>query len=193
MGDGSGRGKLTGLQRAFIDAWFGEAKFNGMEAARLAGYSGGPDPKKEREVWAAQGSRTLAYVNVQEEINRRWASHGMGPGEVVGRLVAMARGDVADFVKAETGAIDWEAVQQRGTIVKKVKHQKGRQSEIELYDAQRALELVGKTMGLFRDRVEHSGPDGGPIAVEDARSAILRRLSEKPTGTGTGTADQGPE
>lgn len=30
-------------------------------------------------------------------------------------------------------------------------------------DSVRALELLGKTLGLFRDRHEHSGPDGAAI------------------------------
>jgi hypothetical protein len=34
-------------------------------------------------------------------------------------------------------------------------------------DKLRALEMAGKHFGLFKDRVEHSGPEGGPIPVDD--------------------------
>ena len=32
--------------------------------------------------------------------------------------------------------------------------------------ANRALELVGKELGMFHERVEHSGADGAPIQVQ---------------------------
>ena len=32
--------------------------------------------------------------------------------------------------------------------------------------ANRALELLGKTLGMFRDKVEHSGPDGTAIPIQ---------------------------
>jgi phage terminase small subunit len=44
-----------------------------------------------------------------------------------------------------------------------------------------ALEMLGRHFGLFRDRVEHSGPNGGPIAVtpvtmsDDQLAAIAAR------------------
>jgi phage terminase small subunit len=31
--------------------------------------------------------------------------------------------------------------------------------------ANRSLELIGKEIGMFKDKIEHSGPDGGPIEV----------------------------
>jgi phage terminase small subunit len=36
---------------------------------------------------------------------------------------------------------------------------------IELHDAQSALELIGRNQGLFRDKVELSGPDGAPLVI----------------------------
>lgn len=41
--------------------------------------------------------------------------------------------------------------------------------------ANKALELLGKHLGLFRDKVEVSGPDGGPITVEEV---IVRTRAE---------------
>lgn len=31
----------------------------------------------------------------------------------------------------------------------------------------RALEMAGKHLGVFKDKLEHSGPEGGPIPVDD--------------------------
>jgi len=37
--------------------------------------------------------------------------------------------------------------------------------KIELYDAQKALELIGRARGQFVDRTEISGRDGKPIEI----------------------------
>ena len=37
----------------------------------------------------------------------------------------------------------------------------------------RALELLGKQQGMFKDRIEHSGPNGGPLAVDVIRRVIV--------------------
>lgn len=31
--------------------------------------------------------------------------------------------------------------------------------------ANRALELLGKELGMFKERIEHGGPDGGPLTI----------------------------
>lgn len=43
--------------------------------------------------------------------------------------------------------------------------------EIRTHDKIGALLNVGKHLGMFKDRVEHSGPDGGPIELDDAAMA----------------------
>jgi len=144
--------ELTGLQRAFVDAWFGDAQFNATEAARIAGYSGGNDPERERENWASQGSRTLRNVKVLEEMGHRWSAHGMTPAEVVAHYVEMARADIADLLQPGSGVIDWDKVHEHGNLVKKVVHRKGQEAQIELYDKQHALDMIGKTMAMFVDK-----------------------------------------
>jgi len=151
---------LSGKQRAFVDTWFGEAKFNATQAARLAGYG---NEKSSDEYYRLAGHRAITNDNVQSEIKRRWAAHGMTADEVVGRLSQMARADISTFV-TETGAIDWKVVKAQGQLIKKILHTKGKQSQIELYDAQSALEKIARTMGLFTDRVDVTSGDK-PLTV----------------------------
>lgn len=49
---------------------------------------------------------------------------------------------------------------------------------IKLHDKRAALVDLGRHLGMFKDRVEHSGPDGGPIQVEDTDS-IRQRMAAK--------------
>ena len=49
---------------------------------------------------------------------------------------------------------------------------------IKMYDKAAALEKLGRTLGLFKDRLEHTGKDGGPIS--------LRQLLQEIDGTTRG-------
>ena len=149
---------LTGRQRAFIDAWFGEAKFNATEAARIAGYDA------DRRTLRSIGSQNLAKLNIQAEIARRWAAHGMTAEEVISRLADQARGNIGEFlvyqapVEGEGGGwrIDLERVQKDGHLVKSIQWTR-HGPKVELYDSQSALQLIGKHLGLFADGVQHTG------------------------------------
>ena len=162
--DGNRGGRLTGLQRAFIDAWFGEAKFNGTEAARIAGYSG------DDNALAVIASRNLRNAKIETEIKARWAAHGATAEEIISRFAAWARFDITD-VFDEHGIIDWDRVKEYGNCIKKVKWEKGSKLEVEAHDQMRAAELVGKTMRLFVDRQEVD------VRITDVDAAIERELA----------------
>jgi len=179
--NGNGNGQLSGMQKAFVNEWFKD--FNGTRAAERAGYSG------DDNALAASASRLLRTVKVSAEIDKRWAIHGMSADEVVARLAAQARGDVSEFVGAG-GVIDWPAVRENGHLIKRITHTAGKNSVIELHDAQSALVQIGRTMGLFVDRKQQEvdvTSGGERIASEpdlDALAAAIASL--KPDGGSEG-------
>lgn len=72
--------------------------------------------------------------------------------------------------------------------------------KIKMHDKRAALVDLGKHLGMFRERVEHTGADGGPIRMEqgvnlakltnDQRSqlrSILASATERPTGDTAGS------
>ena len=148
-GNGNGNGQLTGLQRAFIDEWFKD--FNGVKAAERAGYQG------DYSTLGSVASENLKKPKIRAEIGRRWEAHGMSAEEVIARYAEQARASVADFLYPGSNGIDWDKVRERGHLIKKVTHRPGQVSQIEMYDAQHALDMIGKTMGLFVDRTKHEG------------------------------------
>lgn len=149
---------LTTKRRVFVEEYL--TCWNATEAARRAEYK---YPRR-------QGSRLLTFVDVQELIKERISQKAMSADEVLLRLAEHARGDISKFIK-EGGGIDWVAVAEHGGLVKSITHTAGRQSRIEIYDAQSALGLLGKAHGLFRERHELTGLGGGPI-VQEQRVAI---------------------
>lgn len=155
--------ELTPRQRAFVDAWFGEARFNATRAAELAGFGNGSG---NPNTWNNAGSRMLANAKVQAEINRRWAAHGVTAEEVMSRLSAQMRGSLSDLLADDGLYLDPEKVRQHGHLVKSLRPTK-EGLVVELYSSQEAAALIGKSLGMFKERVEMSGPGGGPIPVRE--------------------------
>lgn len=51
--------------------------------------------------------------------------------------------------------------------------------KIKLHDKRAALVDLGRHLGMFKERVEHSGPEGGPIEVKDVspRELVANRIA----------------
>lgn len=51
--------------------------------------------------------------------------------------------------------------------------------KVKLSDKQSALEKLGRHLGMFKEKVEHSGPNGGPIETREvsARERISGRIA----------------
>jgi len=131
-------GELTGLQRAFVDAWF-ECRYNGVEAAKRAGYQGNDN------VMANIASRNLRLSKVQAAIAERWGAHGLTGEEAIARLAGILRFNPACLFHAD-GRINWEKVRQHGEYVKRIEWERGSKLKVECYDAQRAAEFLAKIL-----------------------------------------------
>lgn len=153
-------GELTDKQAAFVDHYV--ACLNGAKAARLAGYA---------ESGARQEAhRLLTNADIRAAIAARLAESAMPASEVLARLTDQARSSLEEFisVRGRGVALDLKAAKERGVLHLVKKYSKTRQGEtIELYDAQSALDLLGRYYKLWTDKVEHSGPNGGPIPVRE--------------------------
>lgn len=144
---------LTDKQSIFVEEYL--KCWNATEAARRADYS---FPN-------TQGPRLLVNVSIQEKIRERLDELKMEADEVLRRLAEQARGDHSEFV-TPYGGVDIKGLIDAGKahLIKKVKKtQSG--IEYEFYDAQSALVWLGKHHGLFVDRQEISGPNGGPLYI----------------------------
>lgn len=151
--------RLTGKRKAFVEAYL--QCFNASEAARRAGY-------KSRANTA--GQRLLSNVDIQAAIKDYFAEKAMGTDEVLSRLAAQARGDMTHFLHIDKSwaRIDLEKAKEAGMLplIKKVRQTKAG-LEVELYDAQAALQLIGKHLRLFNDVQEHEGDISVHVVYED--------------------------
>jgi phage terminase small subunit len=135
---------LTYRQRAFVnyflDTW------NASEAARQAGYKGRAD---------SVGSQLLGNIEIAAEIARRIEDEGVKKSEVFLRLTEQARADIGDFLSIGPDGLAYiDLTKSPGKVHLIKRYQKGRNgATIEMYDAQRALELLGKALGVLRENV----------------------------------------
>lgn len=152
---------LNPAQRRFINAY--AVHLNGKKAAIEAGYSeNGAD---------VQASRLLANVKVfgalQKLLDKRAKKFEITQDQVMADLaelrdLCMGRKPIkiTEIIK---NAHEGTAVAQDFTV-----------SAFEPTAANRALELMGKHIGMFKERTELTGPDGGPLEFTQVTRRIIR-------------------
>lgn len=62
--------------------------------------------------------------------------------------------------------------------VAEVSTSKGGVFKFRMYDKEQALLNIGKYLGMFNDKVELTGKEGGPIVVEEAREKLVARITK---------------
>ena len=186
---------LTDKQAAFVEEYL--ICFNKTKAAIAAGYS----VKASRSV----GCDLIRKPEIAEAISQRLAESAMTADEVMMRLAAHARGDIDDCLD-EDGRFSLKKAREakKTSLIKKMRIKETKrvidetevitqEVELELHDAQAALQLIGRHHKLFVDRTELTGKDGGPVehsvkpdlsklSVDELRA--LRALVEKTQNEG---------
>lgn len=67
--------------------------------------------------------------------------------------------------------------------------------KVKMYDKKGALDSIGKHLGMFKERHEHTGKDGAPIKVEEisARDRLSDILTGISTRNAAGAGDSEPD
>ena len=176
--------KFTDRQLRFIDAFCGVAMGNASQAAKIAGYT-------ERNA-GRMGNMVRAKPHVAAEIARRQseraAEAGITQQRVLTELEALAFSDVTHYVVSDTGQVQlaegapvtaMRAVSSIKHKITELGHGEGkrieREVEIKLWDKPGPLKLAGQHVGLFPNKVQHSG------AIDlrgRSREALLQRVAE---------------
>jgi len=155
---------LTNRQQLFIEYYL--QSWNACDAARKAGFRHADN----------LGARLVKNPDIKTAIDERMRSIQMQTDEALVRLTQMARGNLADFitieqiplnrrgkpvldsagnpVMGETVKVNFQAVRERGYLIKSLTYDRSGNPKLEMYDAQGALVQIGRAHGLFTDRVE---------------------------------------
>lgn len=150
--------KLTDKQRSFVDEYL--IDLNATQAAIRAGYKAG-NAQRASEI----GSELLQKTPVSDAIARAMAERsrrtGVNADRVVAELAKIAFVNAEDVIDAETATIKTNAAREDTAAIQSVKvktfGEDGLEREIKMADKIKALELLGKHLGMFKDKVELSG------------------------------------
>lgn len=165
--------KLTAKQIRFVDEYM--VDFNATQAAIRAGY--------KANTAHVIGAENLRKPKIAEEIARRQKDlqrrTEVTQDRVVKELARVAFADASDYACIETymyenkdGTLspiqvvspkdtDTLSDDQRAAIAG-IKHG-ANGIEVKLHDKIKALELLGRHIGMFNDKLSLSGTDGGPL------------------------------
>lgn len=189
----------TGLQeqqKRFADEYL--VDFNATEAYKRAGY------KAKGEAAHAAASRLLANPKVQEYLRgRRNALNERIESDQVAALqniIDMAHGDIRCLVDAGgrlkplqdltreqailiQGFEAEEMWEWQGTGEDRLRVHVGTRFKYKLVNFVEVRKLLGVHHGLFAKKMEHSGPNGGPIQTQ---STVIGELLDLVEGSETG-------
>lgn len=189
-------GLLTAPQLRFIEEYLIDG--NATAAMRRSGYRG-RDPKRA-------GHRFLQMPSVKAELAKRREviadRYAVSADRIVRELATIAFANMQDYMEAgpdgdphlsfadltreQAGALAEMTVEDfvdgRGEDARDV-----RRVKFKLHDKLAALAHLGKHLGLFRDKVEVTGPEGGPVRMEITdreRAKALAVLIQKARSAG---------
>jgi len=152
-------GKLTPKQSAFVQEYL--VDLNATQAAIRAGYKA----KTARQIAAENLSKLNIQSAIQEGMQKREQRTEITQDKVIEQLAKIAFLDIKDVV---TWA-DKEGIKIRpseevdGTVLTEVSEtlsEGGWTKKVKMSDRMRALEMLGKHLGMFKENIQLSGAIG---------------------------------
>ena len=162
------KAKLTEKQQRFVDEYL--IDLNATQAAIRAGYS----VKTANE----QGSQNLAKLSIQQAIAEQMAERskrtGINQDRVVLELAKIALVNMTDIVDSQ-GRIKSDASPDDLACIESVKYKESEsdtgssvEREVKIASKLKALELLGKHLGMWNDKVDLNITTPIVISGEDA-------------------------
>lgn len=144
--------KLTAKQKRFVEEYL--IDLNATQAYIRAGY-------KNYDSAGVEANKTLNNPKIKQEIDAAMAERskrtGVNQDRVVNELAKIAFVNIGDVVDLETGTVKETATKEDLACIQSIKIKPGEfgdEREIKFYDKKGTLELLGKHLGMFKDKVE---------------------------------------
>lgn len=164
--------------------------FNAYQSAKDAGYAEST-ALKNAAMWVCEDRdksiKPHVWDAVQEAIAARMERIELTQDWVVDKLRNLAEANIMDYITVDENGLAIvnlkgmsrdQAAALRGVKVKQITEdgkRVGEEVDLRLSDPKPALELLGKHVGMWPSKHEHSGPGGGPIPIRDHTPRELAR------------------
>ncbi|MED3623249.1 MULTISPECIES: terminase small subunit [Neobacillus] len=150
--------KLTAKQKRFVEEYL--IDLNATQAAIRAGYS----PDSARAIGAENLTKPDIRARIDKALAERSKRTGINAERVLRELARIALVNPANVIDFEEATISGDASEDdlaaiASVKVKTIPGENGDivEREVRLYDKNRALELLGKHLGMFKDKLEING------------------------------------
>ena len=164
---------MTKKQKKFIEEYL--IDLNATQAAIRAGYS--PDTA------GSIGSENLKKPEIRVRIDKAMAERskrtGINQDRIIEELAKIALLNPKNLINFEEATVKEEATEEDLAAISSVrvkcfptKDGEGIEREIKMYDKAKALELLGRHLGMFKDKVEVSGLEEEKKKLDDILQQI---------------------
>lgn len=154
---------MTNKQKLFVEEYL--IDLNATQAAIRAGYS--PDTAQE------QSSRLLSNVMIKRAVDKAMAERskrtGINQDRVLQELARIGFFRITDVIDPATAKIKKDASDDDLACIQSVKikpNEWGTEREVKLCDKKAALELIGRHLGMWNDKLDVRGVEG-VVIVDD--------------------------
>lgn len=157
---------MTGRERAFVSEYL--IDLNAYAAAVRAGYA--PSTARNAASWidAARPAKPKVRELLEKQMAERSKRTGVTADRVILELARIAFANVTDVVNVNTGRVLEDANREDTAAIAGIRMKNGENSteaEVKFADKLKALELLGKHMGMWVDNVKIDG--SVPVIVDD--------------------------
>ncbi len=157
---------MTAKQKRFCEEYL--IDLNATQAAIRAGYS----PESAQQIGAENMSKPVIRARIDTEMAERSRRTGVNADRVVQELAKIAFVKATDIIDPNTATVRDSATEEDKACIASVKFKSSSgetsdsvEREIRMCDKLKALELLGKHLGMFTDKVNLSG--GGVVQIVD--------------------------
>jgi phage terminase small subunit len=178
---------LTDKQKRFVEEYL--VDLNATQAAIRAGYS----EKTARSVGSENLTKPDIMAAIEEAQAARSERTGITADQVLTELAKIGFYDIRKAVRWGRSPVDTESenASPNGLGVYPVELVPSEQMDddtaaavsevsltqngikIKMHDKRAALVDIGRHLGMFKDKVEHSGPNGGPLQIAKVENVII--------------------
>lgn len=164
---------MTKKQKRFIEEYL--VDLNATQAAIRAGYS----PDTAGSIGSENLKKPEIRACIEKAIAERSKRTGINQDRIVMELAKIALLNPKGLVNFDEATIKEDAADEDVAAVASVrvkrfptKDGEGVEREVKMYDKTKALELLGRHLGMFKDKVEVSGLDEEKKKLDD----ILKQM-----------------
>lgn len=161
---------VTAKQKRFVEEYL--LDLNATQAAIRAGYKAG-SAQRASEIGSELLQKTPVQATIAKAMAERSRRTGINQDRVVRELAKIAFVNASDVIDLERATVLEGAAREDLACIQSVKVKDGNtmEREVKLADKLRALELLGKHLGMWTEKVQVSG-------LEEERSKLAAMMHQ---------------